>query len=261
MNVLLTGYKGFIGKNFLPKLQKEHNVSLYEWGEKLPDFKGLDWVIHLGANSSTTETDIDLIMQQNLLSSIKILEECIKHNVNLQYSSSASVYGKGKDFSEDAPCSPINYYAASKYLFERYVASKNINITVQGFRYFNVYGPNEEHKGKQASPFTQFRKQALENKQITLWRGSENFKRDFIHVDKVIDLHMKFLNIPESGIWNFGTGETKSFFNIAWQIFEETKCYIKYIDMPENIKPHYQTYTCADLKKLNKTLEKYKCNI
>lgn len=257
MKILLTGYKGFIGQNLFPKLQKNHKVSLYEWGEKLPDFKGLDWVIHLGANSSTTESNLDLIMQQNLLSSIRIFEKCVDNNVNLQYSSSASVYGKGSNFSEDAPCSPLNYYAVSKYLFEKYVESKDVSIITQGFRYFNVYGPNEEHKGKQASPFTQFKKQATENKQIILWRDSEEFKRDFIHVDRIVDLHLKFLNIPESGVWNFGTGETKSFHEIAWEAFRKYNCRIKYIDMPEHIKPHYQEYTCADLRKLNKTLEKY----
>lgn len=260
MNILLTGYKGFIGQNFLKKL-KGHNLLLHEWGDDLPSFQNLDWVIHLGANSSTVETDYELIVCQNLFSSIRILEECIANNVNLQYSSSASVYGKTNHFSEDGPCSPLNYYAISKYLFEKYAESRNVsNIIVQGFRYFNVYGPHEEHKEKQASPFTQFRKQAEENGEIVLWRGSEEYLRDFIHVDEICDYHLKFFDIQESGVWNLGTGKPRSFYSIAWEIFKETNCKIKFIDMPEHIKPHYQAYTCANLKKLNKTLEKYKCN-
>lgn len=255
MKTLLTGYKGFIGKNMLPILKKEHEVSLMEWGDELPDLTGYDWVIHLGANSSTTETDLNLIMQQNLLSSIRILEECIDKGVNLQYASSASVYGKGTVFREDAPCSPLNYYALSKYLFEQYVESRDTsNIVVQGFRYFNVFGPHEEHKGNQASPFTKFRKEAILNKKITLWRGSEKFKRDFIHVNDVIDYHKRFFDVKESGVWNIGTGEPKSFQSVAWEIYVEEMVPIHYIDMPEEIRPHYQKYTCADLTKLKKTL-------
>lgn len=240
----------------LPILEKEHEVDKIDWGDDLPNLSKYDWVIHLGANSSTVETNLDLIMNQNLFSSIRILEECIQHGVNLQYSSSASVYGQGKEFREDSPCSPLNYYALSKYLFERYIESRDTsNIIVQGFRYFNVHGPNEEKKGKQASPFTQFRKQAVINKEIVLWKGSENFKRDFVHVDDVINYHLQFLNqVKESGVWNIGTGKTKSFFDIAWEIFLEERVPIRYIDMPEEVKPHYQTYTCADLTKLKKTL-------
>jgi ADP-L-glycero-D-manno-heptose 6-epimerase len=255
MKILLTGYRGFIGKNMLPILQKDHEVSLMEWGDKLPSLKGFDWVIHLGANSSTTETNLDLIMEQNLFSSIRILEECIEHGVNLQYASSASVYGKGSVFQEDTPCSPLNHYALSKYLFEQYVKSRDTsNIVVQGFRYFNVFGPHEEHKGKQASPFTQFRRQAVIDREIVLWRGSQNFKRDFIHVNSVIDYHLRFFDVKESGVWNIGTGETRSFQDIAWEIYVEESARIRYIDVPNHILPHYQTYTCADLTKLKKTL-------
>jgi ADP-L-glycero-D-manno-heptose 6-epimerase len=93
MKILITGYKGFIGQNMVNSLKDEHELSLFEWGEELPDFKGLDWCIHLGAISSTTETDVDAVLTQNYDFSRLIINECQHNNVNLQFASSASLYG------------------------------------------------------------------------------------------------------------------------------------------------------------------------
>jgi ADP-L-glycero-D-manno-heptose 6-epimerase len=253
MKILLTGYKGFIGSHMLTALS-EHEVSTYEWGEKVPDIQGLDWIIHIGAISSTTEHDVNKIMRQNYDFSCWILDECIRHKVNLQYSSSASIYGLGQDFNENSAPDPRTPYAWSKYMFERYTEKNKIYpIYVQGFRYFNVYGDGEEHKGNQASPFTQFRLQAERVGEIRVFEGSENYHRDFVPVSTVIDLHKKFLNIPESGIWNIGTGSTKSFLEVA-QGFDVP---IVKIPMPEKLKASYQAYTCADTAKVHATLAKY----
>lgn len=256
MNILLTGYKGFIGSNMLNALKDEHTVYTYEWGERFPySLSGLDWVLHIGAISYTTEQDVDKLMAQNYEFSVELFEKCKKERVNLQYSSSASVYGLESDFKETSKCQPKNGYAWSKYLFDRYVrmAEPSVNI-VQGFRYFNVYGPNEDHKGKQASPYHQFRKQAKETGVIKLFEGSEDFNRDFVPVETVIDIHKKFLNIPKSGIFNLGTGKTKSFLDVAKEIAAEYNAEIKYIPMPEILKDSYQKYTCADLTLLNEVL-------
>lgn len=250
MKILVTGHKGFIGQNMLRALS-EHAVTTYEWGEPKPTVIGLDWVIHLGAISSTTETDVDKVMRQNYDFSRWLLLECAYHEVNLQYASSASVYGLNLDFSEDAPVNPMSPYAWSKYLFDRYVTAHTWSgIQVQGFRYFNVYGPHEDHKGKQASPQHQFTKQAQETGVIKLFENSHNYRRDFVPVETVVDVHKTFFNVAESGIWNVGTGQPKSFDQVGRQIADQYDADITYIPMPPAIKNQYQTYTCADITKL-----------
>lgn len=253
MKILITGHKGFIGQNMTNALKDKHELSFYEWGDEPPELEGLDWVIHLGAVTSTTETDVDKVMRQNHDFSCVMLMACQVAGVNLQYSSSASVYGPTLNFNEDAPVSPQSPYAWSKYLFDRHVKINRFDkIVVQGFRYFNVYGPHEDHKGDQASPYHKFEKQARETGVIKLFDGSENFKRDFVPVETVIDVHEKFLNVKESGVWNVGTGRTTSFEDVAKNIADKYNAKIEYIPMPENIRAQYQTYTCADVTKLRK---------
>jgi len=252
MKILITGHRGFIGQNMVAALRNEHQLSFYEWGDPPPNFEGLDWCIHLGAISSTNEKDVEKVMRQNHDFSCMVLMACQLNNVNLQYASSASVYGMGSNFREDAPPSPQSPYAWSKYLFDRHVkAQKFDNIVVQGFRYFNVYGPHEDHKD-QPSPHHKFTKQAETTGVIKLFEGSENFKRDFVPVSTVIEVHKKFFNVKETGIWNVGTGTPQSFKHIAETIAEGMGAKIEYIPMPDDLKNQYQTYTCADLTNLRK---------
>ena len=251
MKILVTGNRGFIGQNMVQRLQeKGHEVTTFEWGEKLPTIHGLDWVIHLGAISSTTEKDVEKVMLQNLDFSIWLINECEQHGVNLQYASSASVYGLNQEFKEDSPIDPRTPYAWSKYLFERYVKVNNWSIIHHGFRYFNVFGPHEEHKGNQASPYHQFERQAKENGVIKVFENSENYLRDFVHVYDVLDFHEKFFEVEESGIWNVGTGVATSFLDVA----KKFNVPIEIIPMPEILKPSYQVYTCANLDKVRETL-------
>jgi ADP-L-glycero-D-manno-heptose 6-epimerase len=253
MKILITGYKGFIGQNMVNALKDDHDLSFYEWGYAPPEFEGLDWVIHLGAISSTTERDVEKIMRQNHDFSCMLLMACQLNGVNLQYASSASVYGLNTDFNEDAPLNPMSPYAWSKYLFDRHVKSQKFDkIIVQGFRYFNVYGPNEGHKGDQASPYSKFEKQAKETGVIKLFEGSENYKRDFVPVETVCEVQKRFLNVKESGIWNLGTGRPTSFEDVARMVANKYGAKIEYIPMPDNVKAQYQTYTCADVTKLRK---------
>lgn len=257
MKILLTGYKGFIGSNMLNALQ-EHNVTTFEWGETLPEIEGHDWVIHMGANSSTTERNIEKIMHQNVDFSVWLLNQCIKHGVDLQYSSSASVYGMRKEnFKEDQPVDPRNPYAWTKYLFERHVSNlepKSLKgIRIQGFRYFNVYGSNEDHKEGQASPYHTFAKQYRETGKIKLFENSENYLRDFVPVEKVCQTHMDFFEVKESGVWNVGTGTPKSFLDVALSIAPKEA--IEYIPMPEKLRDSYQSYTCADMSKTLESLQ------
>ena len=254
MKILLTGHKGFIGSNMLKAL-KDHEVTTFEWGDTLPEVKGHDWVIHMGAISSTTERDIEKIMHQNVDFSAWLLNQCIKHNVNFQFSSSASIYGLRKEnFSEDQPVDPRHPYAWTKYLFERHAMTINTdNIRVQCFRYFNVYGEGEDHKGDQASPYHKFKKQYEETGKIKLFENSANYLRDFIPVDQVCKTHIDFFNVDESGVFNVGTGTAKSFLDVALSI-APLHC-IEYIPMTDNLKDGYQQYTCADMSKTNDSLK------
>ena len=255
MKILITGYKGFIGQNITNALKDKHELSFYDWGDEPPELEGVDWAIHLGAVTDTTETDVEKVMRQNHDFSCVMLMACQLNGVNLQYASSASVYGPTLNFNEDAPVSPQSPYAWSKYLFDRHVKINRFEkIIVQGFRYFNVYGPYEDHKGNQASPYHKFEKQAKETGVIKLFEGSENFKRDFVPVETVVDIHEKFFNVKESGVWNVGTGSPRSFLEVAEEIAGKYNAKIEYIPMPDNIAKQYQPYTCADLTKLRTTL-------
>ena len=252
MKILLTGYKGFIGSHMFRALEAHgHHVAVYDWGEILPSVMEQDWVIHMGAISSTTERNIEKVMQQNVDFTQQLYEACHTFGVNFQYSSSASVYGLVSTFREDAELDPRTPYAWSKYLTERYIQRHPMGPRAQIFRYFNVYGPEgEEHKGSQASPYAQFKRQAKETGRIQVFEGSDRFLRDFVPVSKIVDTHLKFLDVKESGIWNVGTGQPRSFMAVA----EEFGVPITTIPMPDVLKDSYQKYTCADMTRYNTTV-------
>ena len=251
MKILITGHKGFIGQNLTFYLQDNFELSGYEWQDDfLPEVEGFDWVIHLGAISATTETDVDKVMLQNYEFSKWLYHQCNTKGVNFQYASSASVYGTNTDFNEDAPKQPQSYYATSKYLFDRWIMQQEHKIIVQGFRYFNVYGQFEDHKGDQASPITKFFNQAKTGT-ITLFENSDNYKRDFIYVGDCCNIHRYMLTTTETGIFNIGTGVATSFQTIGELVAKRFNANIKYIPMPEALKGQYQEYTCADIKKLS----------
>lgn len=254
MKILVTGHKGFIGQNMVNALKDKHEISTYEFGNQYPIIDGLDWVIHLGAISSTTEEDIRKITVQNIESSIYLYEDCIEKGVNFQFASSASVYGLESGFKESCPVNPQNHYARSKALFEKYVEYRKAPIITQIFRYFNVYGDYEDHKKDQASPYTKFKKQAKETGKIKLFKNSEYYYRDFIHVDKIVEYHQKFFDVKESGIWNMGTSREKSFYEVAVDICKETGATIEWVDMPKKLKSSYQDFTRANTVKLWQTL-------
>jgi len=253
MKILLTGHRGFIGSNMLKALAG-HDVRTYEWGEDADqlDTSDRDVCIHIGGISSTTERDVDKIMRQNYDFSCRLLDKCMNTGTHFQYSSSASVYGLLTEFREDSPVDPRTPYAWSKYMFERYALKRQVyaGYRIQGFRYFNVYGGGEDHKGGQASPYHQFEKQARETGRIRVFERSQDYRRDFVPVSQVIDTHLAFLNVKQSGVFNIGTGSTQSFLEVA----EKFNVPIEEIPMPEHLKASYQTYTCADMTRTNQAL-------
>lgn len=260
--LLITGSKGFIGSHAVKQAHKYGHVVLssFDWIDhdridELFHITDVDAVMHFGAISSTIETDVEKIMYQNYDFSVWLLNLCNDLGIHFQWSSSASVYGLGDNFKETANPDPRTPYAWSKYLFERYISNNHWQIPVQTFRYFNVYGDNgEEHKGDQASPYHKFRTQAKSTGTIKIFENSENYLRDFIHVDQVLDTQFKFLNIKNSGTWNIGTGVAKSFSQVAEEVASKYDAKIITIPMPDYLKNSYQTYTCADLTKLNATI-------
>ncbi len=259
MKILITGHKGFIGQNLAVHLVNQgHEVEGWEYHPGvIPNPEGFDWVVHLGAISSTTFIDVDQIMEQNFENSVRLVQACDMMGVNFQYASSASVYGPTTHFTEDGPLQPQSPYAWSKYLFDRFINQfiDEFEITIQGFRYFNVYGPMEDHKGDQASPYTKFIKQAKENGLITLFENSDQYKRDFVCVEDVCQVHEKMFNSKSKGIFNVGTGKATSFDTVGRSIAKRYSADIRYIPMPDNLKAQYQKYTCANLDKLNSVID------
>lgn len=262
MRILITGHKGFIGKNLLNYLSnfKDFNYTVEGFDQdlnedlKFPDCSQYEWVIHLGAISTTTEKNVEKILKYNLEYSIELLSLCEKNQCNFQYASSASVYGNNKSFNENDSVYPLNPYAWSKYLFDRHVKKhyRDSNIWIQGFRYFNVYGNHEEHKKNQASPITKFSIQAQREKSIKLFENSDEYLRDFICVNDICKIHEKMLHQNVSEIFNVGTGSPISFEQVANLICEKYNVSKSYIPMPDDLKTQYQSYTKADISKLLK---------
>ena len=253
MKILVTGYKGFIGKRMYNSLlEQNHEVDGFDFGDVYPTVHNYDWIMHIGGISSTTERDVDKVMSQNYDFTTALYDEARHFGVNFQFSSSAGVYGLVSTFAENAPVDPRTPYAWSKYLVERYITKRPPTKSVaQCFRYFNVYGPEgEEHKGDQASPFYKFKRQAELENRVDVFEGSATYSRDFIQVDDVVKIQQRFLDIPTNGVYNIGSGKAISFMDVAKKY--TTK--IVEVPMPEELKSSYQEYTCADMAKTNQML-------
>lgn len=251
--VLVTGHKGFIGSNLITALSRR---GITTWGAEKNDpfpssslIKEMDAVIHLGANSSTTETDLDKILDENYSFSKDLFSICKLMKVPFQYASSASVYGDDADNPDEYDFyRPKNPYGLSKYLFDLWIQKEG--GAYQGFRYFNCYGRNEEHKGDQASPISKFRLQAHKG-EIKIFKNSENYLRDFVCVEDVCRVHIRFLKKPDvTGVFNVGTGKPISFRQIAEWTAKRYSAKISEIDMPESLSSHYQSFTKANLTRL-----------
>jgi ADP-L-glycero-D-manno-heptose 6-epimerase len=231
----------------------------------------IDSVLHQGACADTMETDGRYVMENNYAYSKALFDWCQDEEVPLIYASSAAVYGAGREFAEARENEhPLNVYAYSKFLFDQYVRKRfeQRNAQVAGLRYFNVYGPNEAHKGRMASvafhAFNQFRAEG----RVKLFVGSDGYadggqQRDFVHVDDVVRVNLWLLENREvSGIFNCGTGRAQTFNDVAAAVIntingadapvEELveRGLIEYIPFPPQLVGKYQSYTEADLGRL-----------
>jgi len=262
MRIIVTGSNGFIGQNAVKRFKDiGHDVIEYEWKNNytLPKLKGVDLVVHLGAISSTAEKDVEKVFKQNYDFTTELFKKCMKKDIPIHHASTGAVYGRGNEFKETSKLFPMSPYAWSKYMVEKF-CRKYPNAPIKLFRYFNVYsteGETESHKVNQCSPYYKFRKQAESNKTIELFIDS-NFRtsyRDFIHVDEVLDYHIRFFDNDATGIFNIGTGKSKSFEDVAIEISKQFDARIVEVPMPKEISEYIQWYTCADMTKTKSILK------
>ena len=247
-------------------------VDQTEFIAKLDQYEGaVDAVLHQGACSDTMESDGRYMMENNYRYSKILLEWCQEEEVPLLYASSASVYGSGPEFREERHAErPLNVYGYSKFLFDQGVRERLATRTAQiaGLRYFNVYGPNEAHKGRMASVAFHAYRQLLEFGRVKLFVGSGGYgngeqRRDFIHVDDVVEVNLWFLERRElSGIFNCGTGRAQTFNQLAAAVINSVqgtqlpvpelvdKGLIEYVPFPPGLADRYQSFTEADLSRL-----------
>jgi ADP-L-glycero-D-manno-heptose 6-epimerase len=290
--IVLTGAAGFIGSCLLSRLnaegftdillvddfssaQKESNYSNHKYELKIERDAFQDWmtehhhkvkfVFHLGARTDTTESNKEVFDRLNLSYSKDIWYFCTKYHIPLVYASSAATYGSGELGYDDTHeivdrLKPLNPYGESKNDFDKWVLEqKTAPPFWAGLKFFNVYGPNEYHKGRMASVVFHAFKQIRETGKVKLFRSHHpNFQdggqlRDFVYVKDVVEVCMFFLNYrPWSGLYNLGSGHARTFKDLAEATFKALgkEPDIEFIDTPEDIRDKYQYYTQANIAKL-----------
>ncbi len=224
--------------------------------------KDIQAIFHQGACSSTTEWDGRMMMQNNYEYTKTLFHYSLQNRIPFIYASSAAVYGANEKFTEDPSNeSPLNVYGYSKYQFDRYLRRvlPADHSQVVGLRYFNVYGPREQHKGSMASVAFHLNNQLKEKGKVKLFEGTDGYenggqRRDFVFIDDVISVNLWFLDNPkQSGIFNVGTGRSQPFNDIAQAVVNwHQRGEIEYIPFPDHLKGSYQSFTEADISALRK---------
>jgi len=220
----------------------------------------IEVIFHNGACSATTEWDGRFMMQINYDYSKALLHYCLERGIQYLYASSASVYGAGPVFKESPEFEePLNVYGYSKFQFDQYVRRllPEAKSQVAGFRYFNVYGPREQHKGSMASVAFHLNNQLQDSGKIKLFEGCDGYgdgeqRRDFVYVGDVVNVNLWFWDNPDcSGVYNLGTGRSQSFNDVANAVLKyHGNGELEYIPFPEHLKGRYQSFTEADMQAL-----------
>ncbi len=304
MYYIVTGAAGFIGSNLVKALNErgENNIIAVDNLKNADKFRNLvdcdiaDYldkedfrqkiqegffdglikaVLHQGACSDTMETDGRYVMDNNYQYTLELLNYCQSEEVPFLYASSASVYGAGSSFLESRECeAPLNVYAYSKFLFDQIMRRRwhKRSTQIVGLRYFNVYGPREQHKGRMASVAYHFFNQYRTEGRVKLFEGCDGYEngcqlRDFVSIEDVVRVNMYFLDNPDiSGIYNLGTGQAQSFNDVAAATINtlrraagepelalaglQEQGLIEYIPFPDALRGKYQSYTQADIRAL-----------
>ncbi len=254
-------WKNLVGKQFIDLISRHHILTYLQGREG-----DVDAVIHLGACSDTVETDADYLMENNFRFSVRLAEWALSHNKRFIYASSAATYGDGRlGFSDDESqieeLRPLNMYAFSKQLVDLWMKREKVLKNVVGLKYFNVYGPNEYHKGRMASMVLKMTQKVAQEGSIQLYKSNEpRFTdggqcRDFIYVKDAVRMTCAFLdNRDVCGLFNIGQGQPTTWNELAFALFQSLgkEPQIDYIDMPVDLSRQYQNYTCADMRKFNK---------
>ncbi|WP_298015591.1 ADP-glyceromanno-heptose 6-epimerase [uncultured Castellaniella sp.] len=234
-----------------------------------------DAVFHQGACSDTTERNGQFMMDNNFRVTLELFEYCQAREVPFLYASSAAVYGAGPQYIEDpAHESPLNVYGYSKLLFDQVLRRRMDTLTAQvvGLRYFNVYGPREQHKGRMASVAFHNMNQYVDQGHVRLFGGWDGYpdggqQRDFVYIDDVVKVNLHFLDHPDvSGIFNCGTGRAQPFNDVAQTVVNSLRVHqgqlalpleelvgggqLRYVAFPDDLKGRYQSHTQADLSQL-----------
>lgn len=293
--ILVTGGAGFIGSGVIKHLNDKglrNIVAIDELGtdEKWKNLVGkqlsdivdknrmFEWlkgreseveaIIHLGACSSTVERNASYLLENNTYFSQRVAEFAFTHDVRFIYASSASTYGDGsKGFSDDHSrldeLYPLNMYGFSKHFFDLWLREQDLLDKCVGLKYFNVYGPNEYHKGRMASALLKMLPAAQHQGVVRLFKSNEpdrfsdgGQKRDFIYVKDAVRMTCAFLNNRAGGIFNIGRGVAETWNDVAKALFKALgkNPRIDYVEMPEDLIGKYQNYTCADMAKTRAVL-------
>ena len=292
--IIITGAAGFIGSALvwrLNQLGKNNIIIVDELGkdEKWKNLVGLDYedfinkdlfieklesglnfkvdaIIHMGANSSTTEKDADHLLNNNFEYTKKLAAYSIDNNIRFIYASSAATYGDGNlGFDDEDNMSlklrPLNMYGYSKNLFDIWALKKNILGKIVGIKYFNVFGPNEYHKGDMRSVVHKAFEQIRDTGKVKLFKSrNKNYKdgeqkRDFIYIKDAVDMTLFFMDHKnKNGLYNVGSGKARTWNDLVTALFNalDKPVNIGYIDLPEYLADKYQYFTEAKLHKIKK---------
>ncbi len=292
--IVVTGAAGFIGRNVVAELNARGRDDLIlvdrlgtenkwkqllglgfedlidpdEYLERVLDRKApaVDAVIHLGACSATTERDVDFLLRNNYRYTRALCEHCLETGARFVYASSAATYGDGaQGYSDDDMLTPklrpLNPYGYSKHIFDLWALRHGLFDRIVGLKYFNVFGPYEDHKGDMRSVVQKSFHQIRETGKVSLFRshradyGDGEQKRDFIYVRDAVDVTLHFIEHRDrGGLLNCGTGQARTWKDLALAVFAAMgrEPRIEFIDMPEALRGKYQYFTQADVAKLRK---------
>lgn len=249
-------------KNLVPLRFKDY-IDADDFFEALDVFDDATHIFHLGACSSTTETDSDYLMRNNFQFTKYLAEFAVEQDMRFIYASSAATYGDGSNGMADGTerlgeLRPLNMYGYSKHLFDQYAHRNGLFEKIVGLKYFNVFGPNEDHKGDMRSLVNKAFEQINETGKLKLFKSASpdfadgEFGRDFVYVKDAVDMTLHFTEGGQGGLFNVGSGKMHTWNTLADAIFAalDLPRNVEFIEMPEQLRDRYQYYTKADLSRI-----------